>query len=266
MEQGFNKDGQKIGPTTPSDLSLNGLTVNEGAQPTFDIGDLAAKALVTDEGFTYTLLDDAGGRFEIVGNKLKAKDHIKLDYEQAQFHTIKVLVKDAAGATHEKVFTISVADVHSESLMGNAYSDVIKGGQHRDVFNGAGGDDILWGGHGHDLLTGGTGKDIFVFDTRGSKRSNSDKIADFKVLDDTIWLDNAVFTKLGNGSQSNLGKLKKAFFAIGNKAKDGNDYLIYNKETGKLYYDADGSGSRAATEFARLKKGLKMTEKDFFVI
>jgi hypothetical protein len=33
-----------------------------------------------------------------------------------------------------------------------------------------------------------------------------------------------------------------------------------------LYYDADGSGSGAAVQFATLKKNLKMTYKDLFII
>ncbi|MBM6580281.1 hypothetical protein ILT44_08815 [Microvirga sp. BT689] len=270
-QQRFNKDGQKIGPTTPTGLNLSGLKVNEGGHLSIDLGDLSAEALVEDGGFAYTLLDDAGGRFELAGNKLKLKDHVKLDYEQAQLHAIKVLVKDAAGATCEKSFIISVTDVQEENLTGNALSNVIKGGQYRDAFNGADGNDILWGGYGNDALTGGSGKDFFVFNTvlgsaRTNKNKNLDKISDFKVADDTIWLDNAVFNKLGKGTEGSPGKLKKAFFTIGEEAKDRNDYLVYNKKNGKLYYDEDGSGSKAAIEFANLKKGLSMTEKDFFII
>jgi Ca2+-binding RTX toxin-like protein len=270
-QQRFNKDGQKIGPTTPTGVNLSSLKVNEGGHLSIDVGDLSAEALMADGDFTYTLLDDAGGRFEIAGNRLKLKDHVKLDYEQTPLHVIKVLVKDAAGATCEKSFTISVTDVQEENLTGNSHSNVVKGGQYKDTFNGAEGNDILWGGYGSDALTGGSGKDIFVFNTvlgsaRTNKNKNLDKITDFKVADDTIWLDNSVFTKLGKGAESSPGKLKKAFFTIGEKAKDRNDYLIYDKKNGKLYYDADGSGSKAAIEFAKLKKGLAMTEKDFFVI
>lgn len=60
--------------------------------------------------------------------------------------------------------------------------------------------------------------------------------------------------------------MKKAFFVVGDKAKDSDDYLIYNKKTGKLSYDVDGSGSKAAVEIATLSKKLAMTYKDFFVI
>ena len=84
--------------------------------------------------------------------------------------------------------------------------------------------------------------------------------------DDRFFLDNAVFTKLGKGSESKPAQLKKSFFTIGEQAKDKNDYILYDKGTGALSYDADGSGSGKAMEFARISKGLSLIHKDFFVI
>ena len=136
-----------------------------------------------------------------------------------------------------------------------------------NTITGNSGANKLWGGLGTDQLTGGLGKDIFAFDTKAHKSTNKDRIADFYVKDDTIWLDNKVFTKLGKaGSETKPGKLDKGFFVVGPKAKDKNDYVIYDKKKGVLLYDADGSGKGKAVEIATLSKNLKMTEKDFFVI
>ncbi|MCB8821687.1 calcium-binding protein [Microvirga rosea] len=151
-------------------------------------------------------------------------------------------------------------------ITGNAASNTLKGQNGNDVMNGAAGNDKLWGGFGTDVLTGGTGKDIFIFDAALNKKTNLDKIADFNVKDDTIWLDNAIFKKLGKGTELKPGKLNKAFFTIGTKAKDKNDYLIYDNKKGILYYDADGSGKGKAMEIATLKKSLKMTIDDFKII
>jgi serralysin len=93
-----------------------------------------------------------------------------------------------------------------------------------------------------------------------------DKVVDFRVKDDTVWLDNAIFKKLGSGSEASPKKLSGNFFNIGTKADDRNDYLIYNNKNGFLYYDADGSGSGKAVLIATLSKNLKMTTNDFFVI
>ena len=61
-------------------------------------------------------------------------------------------------------------------------------------------------------------------------------------------------------------KLKKEFFHIGSKAADAKDHVIYDKGTGKLFYDADGTGAKAQVQIAQLTKNLKMTYADFFVI
>ncbi|MBO1909312.1 S8 family serine peptidase [Microvirga sp. 3-52] len=149
-------------------------------------------------------------------------------------------------------------------------ADLIIGNRGANRLSGMRGDDTLWGGAGNDLLTGGKEQDAFVFNARlgtskTDRKVNFDKIADFNVKDDTIWLDNAIFKKLGKGSEIKPGKLNKSYFESG-QADDRNDYLLYNKNTGILSYDADGSGAKAAVEFAQLGKNLKLTYKDFFII
>ncbi|NIX78464.1 M10 family metallopeptidase C-terminal domain-containing protein, partial [Microvirga terricola] len=124
----------------------------------------------------------------------------------------------------------------------------------------------IYGGLGKDTLSGGAGRDVFVFNTKLNAKTNVDKITDFNVKDDTIWLDNAIFRKLGKGSLDKPGKLNKAFFAIGAEAKDKNDYLIYDPSKGTLAYDADGSGSNKAIAFATIGPKHKLTAADFMVI
>jgi serralysin len=90
---------------------------------------------------------------------------------------------------------------------------------------------------------------------------------DFNVADDTIWLENKIFKKLGNaGSEAAPAVLNSKFFVTGSKAKDRDDYIIYDKKKGILYYDADGSGKAAAVEIATIKKNLKLTVDDFKII
>ncbi len=143
---------------------------------------------------------------------------------------------------------------------------VLIGTKGKDVRVGGAGNDRLYGLSGNDTLTGGAGHDIFVFNTKlGSsktdRKKNFDTLTDFSVADDTLWLDNKIFKKLGKA-----GALKKSYFTIGSKAKDKNDYLIYDKKKGVLSYDADGSGAGKAVEFAKLDKNLKLTSKDFLVV
>ena len=193
------------------------------------------------------------------------KDGLKLDYEQAPSHKVTVEVRDQAGLIALETFTIAVGDVGSETVTGSAGNDVFVGGSGKDALSG-GGNDRLNGGLGNDTLSGGSGKDVFIFNTKLNKTSNVDTIKSFSVTDDTIWLDDAIFKKLGSGSLSKPGKLNKDFFAFGSKAKDKDDYLVYDKAKGALYYDADGSGKGAAVKFAQLDKNLKLSSLDFLII
>ncbi|WP_305072132.1 hypothetical protein [Microvirga puerhi] len=250
----------------PTDITPSQLSVSENAASGSLVGQLSAVDPNKGDGATYKLIDDAGGRFKLSGGQLLVADGTKLDFEQAASHAVKVLVTDTHGLTLEKTLQIAVKDVSVETVIGTAASDTIKGGNGDDRLSGEGGDDRIYGGGGKDVLTGGAGKDVFVFDTTLNKKTNLDKIVDFSVKDDTLWLDNAVFKKLGKGSEAKPGKLNKAFFTIGDHAKDKNDYLIYDNKKGVLYYDADGAGKGKAVEITTLKKGLKMTAADFLII
>ncbi|MBB3019959.1 Ca2+-binding RTX toxin-like protein [Microvirga lupini] len=150
-------------------------------------------------------------------------------------------------------------------LRGYGGHDIIQAGAGKDVIYGGTGNDTLFGGAGSDRLYGEAGRDTFVFDTRPNK-SNLDRIYKYNPKDDTIWLDNAVFTKLGKGTLSKPQKLKSSMFALDSKAKDSSDRILYDKKTGSLYYDRDGTGSAAKIKIATLDKKLKISYHDFFVI
>lgn len=155
----------------------------------------------------------------------------------------------------------------SDTIIGTDASEKLYGWDGNDHIIGGGGDDLIFGGTGKDTLTGDAGRDAFVFDTKPNKTSNIDRITDFNVADDSIYLENAIFKALGkSGSASKPALLKSSYFYAGTKAHDANDHIIYNKKTGALYYDADGTGSQAQVQIATLSKDLKLTYKDFYVI
>jgi Ca2+-binding RTX toxin-like protein len=137
-----------------------------------------------------------------------------------------------------------------DSYVGTAFADKVDLGKGSDTLNGAG---------GKDTLIGGKGKDAFVFDSAiGS--GNVDKIKDFSPKDDTIRLDAAVFAGLAAGA------LVDSAFARDSAADKPAERIIYDDQTGALFFDADGSGNGAAIRFATLGKGLDLTADDFFVI
>jgi len=157
---------------------------------------------------------------------------------------------DAKGDTYSTI----------ENLTGSSYNDILTGNTGANTISGGAGNDKIYGGLGKDLLIGGSGLDTFVFDTKlGS--TNIDTIDDFIVKDDTIFLDDDIFTKVGK-----VGDLASGAFYVGTKAHDDTDRIIYDKTTGKLWYDADGDGKGAAIQFALLDKGLAITAADFDII
>ncbi len=148
-----------------------------------------------------------------------------------------------------------------DKLYGGDGIDTLYGGKGNDILKGDAGNDVLFGEAGNDKLYGGTGSDAFVFNKKANKKTDFDRIYDFKSGEDKIFLENSVFKKLGKlGTFDAPAQLNLSMFGT-NKAKDKNDHLVY--KSGVLYYDADGSGKGAAVEIVKLK-GLKVS--DIFVI
>lgn len=153
-----------------------------------------------------------------------------------------------------------------EAMQGSASTDVINlvGNALANTIVGNEDSNLLDGGAGNDILRGGQGEDYFRFSSAiGS--NNRDTIADFDAASDTIYLENAIFTQLG--TTGDLARdLRQSEFHIGTAAHDANDRIIYNSQTGALLYDADGTGSTAAVEFANLGANEGLTAADFLVI
>jgi Ca2+-binding RTX toxin-like protein len=121
---------------------------------------------------------------------------------------------------------------------------------------------VITGNSGDNTLTGGLGNDTFVFNTALDAATNVDTITDFTVVNDTIKLDNDIFTALAAGTLNSNALVKGAGVT---SATDVNHRIIYNSTDGKLYYDADGIGAEAAVEFANIGSGKLVTNLDFNV-
>jgi Ca2+-binding RTX toxin-like protein len=154
------------------------------------------------------------------------------------------------GADVETLETTDDSGVAAIDLTGNANGNVVRGNIGNNVLNGGG---------GRDELVGLAGQDRFLFNTALDATSNVDTITDFSVTDDTILLENTIFGVFAAGG------LAAERFAI-DIAQDGNDNIIYNRNTGVLFYDTDGTGSAVAIQFATVSAGLDLTNLDFFIV
>ncbi|WP_162002828.1 calcium-binding protein [Microvirga tunisiensis] len=289
----------------PTGVTLSGHAANEYAMAGREVGTLSATDANNDV-LSYALLDDAGGRFMLSGNRILVADGFRLDFEQARSHTISVQASDGRGGVTSQDFTIDVGNIDPEFTGGTARNDMFYGGVKNDVLLGNLGNDRLFGGAGNDTLKGeagndtlgggagldklygtkgATSRDAFVFDTKLTSRSvaskNKDTIVDFGPKYDSIFLDDAAF---GNRTIANYlkgkgagldhaYKMKSSFFRVGDKALDRDDFFIAKKVKPtevKLYWDADGSGSKAMLEIGTVKlqkgEGTALTYKDFLFI
>ncbi|WP_343068181.1 M10 family metallopeptidase [Mesorhizobium sangaii] len=132
-----------------------------------------------------------------------------------------------------------------------------------NVITGNSGNNIIDGLLGNDTLSGSIGQDTFVFTTALNASTNVDRITDFSVVDDTIQLDNGIFAALGGNGTLTADQFVKNTTGL---AGDGNDHIIYETDTGWLYYDSDGSAAGGSTHFATLTANLALTNADFAVV
>jgi Ca2+-binding RTX toxin-like protein len=63
-----------------------------------------------------------------------------------------------------------------------------------------------------------------------------------------------------------IGKLSKSQFTLGSVSEDRGDRFIYDSFTGKLLFDADGTGRIRAVTLARLSKGLSLAHNDINIV
>jgi Ca2+-binding RTX toxin-like protein len=136
-------------------------------------------------------------------------------------------------------------------LTGNSSGNLITGNAGNNVLNGAGGD---------DELVGDLGQDTFVFNTALDEDFNVDVLSDFTAADDTIQLDDMIFGAFATGP------LADDRFVVGTAAQDANDNIIYDIDSGALFYDSDGTGGAAAIQFATVSAGLALTHLDFLIV
>ena len=146
----------------------------------------------------------------------------------------------------------------TRTFMGTVGDDSLRGKSSNDLLVGGSGNDVLNGRSGNDVLVGGAGHDVFVFE-RSPNASNSDVIRDFESSVDRIALDDAKFRMLAAGFSSDN-------FVVGDHAHDSNDYLVYSQSTGELFYDRDGSGSKAAQLIATLENHAVLVAANFDII
>ena len=180
--------------------------------------------------------------------------------------TAHLALNDDLTPTHGQMFIGYGTQI--ENAKGGTGNDIIKGNSAAnylfgfdgdDHLDGGAGNDQLEGGRGADTLTGGKGADTFIF--ASPLDGKADTILDFNFNEgDVLQLDHNIFTALQSGT------LAADQFVLGKAAQDANDHLIYDRTTGELAYDPDGSGAAAAVTIARLGANHDLENTNIHII
>jgi len=126
-----------------------------------------------------------------------------------------------------------------------------------DTITSTAGNNVVNGYAGNDKLVGGKGSDVFQFTTALDKTTNVDQIVNFKKAGtDTLQLKSTLFEDY-RGAQD--------FITDVNSMTD-HACIIYNSAKGTLSYDADGTGSIEAVQFATLVGKVTFTAADITLI
>ena len=112
-------DEYDVGAVTDSDGSGNSVSESASNGSSVGVTALASDADGTDS-VTYSLFDDAGGRFTIDANtgEVTVADTSLLDYETATSHDVTVTATSSDGSTSNETFTINLTDDTSEASVG----------------------------------------------------------------------------------------------------------------------------------------------------
>ncbi|CAG0981070.1 Serralysin [Rhizobiaceae bacterium] len=215
-------------------------------------GGLGADQHIGGDGLDFARYDDAN-----YGNLTIRLDNAALNVGAAAVGDTYVGIECLVGGLGNDTV---VGDTFDNRLYGQGGTDTIYGQAGTDILDGGAGNDFLAGGLGNDTLTGGGDNDTFFFNTTLNAATNVDRITDFSVPNDTIRLEDAIFTAIGP-----VGTLAAAAFTIGAAATTAAHRIVYNSATGALIYDSNGSAAGGATQFAILGTGLALTNADFLV-
>ncbi|MFM7235608.1 MAG: Calx-beta domain-containing protein, partial [Cyanobium sp.] len=151
---------------------------------------------------------------------------------------------------------------------GILFDNLRVGGTSHDQLNASRSNGRNWisGGLGNDQLYSSPGKlDAFVFYTPPNSQSNTDTILGFETGGseaDQIWLDAEIF----RGLLSNGDRLDTRSFTTNTNgvANGSTGQIIYNSNTGELFYDGDGAGgNQTAARFAILSGKESIALQDF---
>lgn len=120
-----NAEAQALGGSqAPTNLTLSNTTLAENSANGTVLGTLTTTDGNAADVFTYSMLDDAGGRFALYGPEVRVANGSLLDYESTTSHNIQIQVTDLGGNTLTRTFTVNLTNLNDNTpIVANPQAD-----------------------------------------------------------------------------------------------------------------------------------------------
>jgi Ca2+-binding RTX toxin-like protein len=161
----------------PNSLAwTSGGAINENSSNGTTVGVVLATDPDTLDSLSYSLIDNAGGRFNFnAGTRtITVANSTLLDFETNASHVITLRVTDSKGLTADLNLTVTVNDLPGVTLTSTAANETLTGTVENDTFrySGEGGNDTIIGGSGTDQILGfGANANFYVTSGLGNLSS-----------------------------------------------------------------------------------------------
>lgn len=238
---------------SPTDITLSNNQVVENATNNIPIGSLQGVDEDAGETFSYSLLNNAGGRFGLVGSILVVADGSLLDYEQNTLHGILVQVTDSSSNTFSRSLFIQVVNVSDSAptdiiLTNNRVVENAKNGTIVASFESSNPDN---NGFGQVLASGGD----FLLASE-SFSPNGGRVLMLDAEDGSVI---RTFTNPSPDAENQFGfsiAATSQYIVIGNPKNDDNGtntgkVYVYNATTGLLLHELSAPANQNFQEFGR---------------
>ncbi|MGY6283937.1 malectin domain-containing carbohydrate-binding protein [Methylorubrum extorquens] len=253
-DAGFDTVYSSISYVLPADVEAMILT---GLEDLSGTGNDGANTLAGNAG--HNVLTGGGGNdlYGVDGNGDTVVEAIDGGYDEVYSSGDYTMAENIETLFLTGSAVYATGNATNNAIIGNDLDNVIDAGAGDFEFiNGAGGNDLLIGGAGHDEIMGGTGNDVFRFT---SLSDAGDFFFDFTPGEDKIQLNATAF---GIGTAVNQF-VNGVSFIEGPDVTSAAPTVLYNKDSGYLLYDADGTGAAGPSVLALLNGTPTLHASDF---
>lgn len=228
------------------------------------LGGSGNDTLVAYHGATDTLMGGDGDDTYLLLSGVSQAPNVAVEEVNGGFDTIEIV------ATYFDLGYFANVEAIKNTYMSGSGTKVLGsrtyGNDLDNLVTTGGGADTLGGGDGHDTLIGGAGSDDFMFGSSTYGRilaESSDTVIDFVHGVDRIVLNRSwSFPNLYHSGPLYADEFKEIRPGA---TVDDSDRLIYDRSTGNLYFDQDGSGAAERILVLVLANHAQLTASDILM-